>query len=508
MDRIMDAMKKLLLKKGGKSPSAYNASSKGTKSSKYQQLSVELERLKFENKALKSRVSHLETIFDKKKDKTEMDKHINLLSSLFYQIKIAKRESGIDKKLGKNKLKDEVKRLYNLLKQAKEDCLSKMDQLVEADLRFEKERNNRYKLLDEMTHDRKVFIALLREDRKRYISTLQRVQDGGELVVINEKLVFGMNAEDTFNTRRKKNRHKHKRKGRRPKSSERRRNRNQQSVTRMRDKKRLVRPHTAGKLGSERPTSAGNSNRPKSGPAIRVITRVEESALVGNRQTYDQNVIMPLNSKTQNDIVNSYQVPESPSNQIKEELIASSGEVNLPLEPRPPKRPVRVGPKERAGGIRRRIIAGPNRILNAESNEEVSPSLSKPVQDKEGAQYNNSNESDTESVKTEESEHVIKMPLTDMQVSTDEEEDTVEDTDATSGDDSESEAEEEGFEKDSINKEGATDKTETLAKGNDETRAALPTLGRPKHRERRTRREAAYDQVEETNVGKIFPVTP
>ena len=92
-----------------------------------------------------------------------MDKHINLLSSLFYQIKIAKRESGIDKKLGKNKLKDEVKRLYNLLKQAKEDCLSKMDQLVEADLRFEKERNNRYKLLDEMTHDRKVFIALLRE---------------------------------------------------------------------------------------------------------------------------------------------------------------------------------------------------------------------------------------------------------------------------------------------------------------------------------------------------------
>ena len=317
-----------------------------------------------------------------------------------------------------------------------------------------------------------------------------------------------MNAEDTFNTRRKKNRHKHKRKGRRPKTSERRRNRNQQSVTRMRDKKRLVRPHTAGKLGSERPTSAGNSNRPKSGPAIRVITRVEESALVGNRQTYDQNVIMPLNSKTQNDIVNSYQVPESPSNQIKEELIASSGEVNLPLEPRPPKRPVRVGPKERAGGIRRRIIAGPNRILNAESNEEVSPSLSKPVQDKEGAQYNNSNESDTESVKTEESEHVIKMPLTDMQVSTDEEEDTVEDTDATSGDDSESEAEKEGFEKDSINKEGATDKTETLAKGNDETRAALPTLGRPKHRERRTRREAAYDQVEETNVGKIFPVTP
>ena len=96
-------MKKLLLKKGGKSPSAYNASSKGTKSSKYQQLSVELERLKFENKALKSRVSHLETIFDKKKDKTEMDKHINLLSSLFYQIKIAKRESGIDKKLGKKR---------------------------------------------------------------------------------------------------------------------------------------------------------------------------------------------------------------------------------------------------------------------------------------------------------------------------------------------------------------------------------------------------------------------
>ena len=63
---------------------------------------------------------------------------------------------------------------------------------------------------------------------------------------------------------------------------------------------------------------------------------------------------------------------------------------------------MRVGPKERAGGIRRRIIAGPNRILNAESNEEVSPSLSKPVQDKEGAQYNNSNESDSESVKTEE----------------------------------------------------------------------------------------------------------
>ena len=64
-----------------------------------------------------------------------------------------------------------------------------MDQLVEADLRFEKERNNRYKLLDEMTHDRKVFIALLREDRKRYISTLH-VQDGGEQVVINERLVL------------------------------------------------------------------------------------------------------------------------------------------------------------------------------------------------------------------------------------------------------------------------------------------------------------------------------
>ena len=167
-----------------------------------------MERLKFENKALKSRVSHLETVFDKKKGKTEMDKHINLLSSLLFQIKIAKRESGIDKKLGKNKLKDEVKRLYNLLKQAKEDCLSKMDQLVEADLRFEKERNNRYKLLDEMTHDRKVFIALLREDRKRYISTLQRVKDGGDQVIINDKLVFGMNAEEMFNSRRKRNRHK------------------------------------------------------------------------------------------------------------------------------------------------------------------------------------------------------------------------------------------------------------------------------------------------------------
>ena len=174
---------------------------------------------------------------------------------------------------------------------------------------------------------------------------------------------------------------------------------------------------------------------------------------------------MPLNSKTQNDIVNSYQVPESPSNQIKEELIASSGEVNLPLEPRPPKRPVRVGPKERAGGIRRRIIAGPNRLLNAESNEEVSPSLSEPVQDKDGAQYNSSNEGDTESIKTEESEHVVKMPLTEMQVSTDEEEDSVEDTDATSGDDSENEAEEEGFAKDFINKEGCHRQTRNLGKG-------------------------------------------
>ena len=65
-----------------------------------------------------------------------------------------------------------------------------------------------------------------------------------------------------------------------------------------------------------------------------------------------------MNSQTQNSIVQSYKVPESPSNQVVEEIIASSGEMPFPSNlKKPPKRPVRVGPKERAGGIRRRIIS-------------------------------------------------------------------------------------------------------------------------------------------------------
>ena len=255
-NHFRDAMHLMTIQPGS-APTVGSPSTKGTRSSRYQQLTVKMERLEFENRTLKSRIGHLETILDKKKGKTEMDKNINLLSSLLYQIKLAKHESGVNKKLGKNKLKEEVTRLYHLLKLAKDDCLSKMDQLVQADLRLEKERKRRNMLLDELTNDRKTFVALLRADRKRYVTTLQRVQDGGEQVIINEKLIFGDGSlEQIFNEKkerneRKYNKNSHGRKSR-PKSSGRARRgkggRHQDITdTRMRKKKCPARPHTAGK---------------------------------------------------------------------------------------------------------------------------------------------------------------------------------------------------------------------------------------------------------------------
>ena len=79
------------------------------------------------------------------------------------------------------------------------------------------------------------------------------------------------------------------------------------------------------------------------------------------------------------------------------------------------------------------------------------------------------------------------------------------------GDDKEdeNEAEEQWLDKGAIeNEEDVTNKLQALTKSNDETRAALPPLARPKNRERRARREVADGQGQETNVGKIFPVTP
>ena len=81
-EKAMNAMNLLTIQPGGLAPTIGSPSTKGTRSSRYTQLAVEVERLKFENKALKSRVQHLETIFDKKKGKTEMDKNINLFGHI------------------------------------------------------------------------------------------------------------------------------------------------------------------------------------------------------------------------------------------------------------------------------------------------------------------------------------------------------------------------------------------------------------------------------------------
>eukprot|EP00505_MAST-04D_sp_SCG-Rhode-Island_P003006 Stramenopile-MAST_4_protein_3006 len=131
-------------------------------------------RLKHENVSLSARVTHFETMFAKKKDKTAMDKHIALFSQLLHKVQIAKQESQQDKNLGKNQLKEEIRRLYKLLQAAKEDVLSKMDQLVQSDRALDNERAARNQLMDELTSDRKIFVQLLNEDRKRYIETLMR----------------------------------------------------------------------------------------------------------------------------------------------------------------------------------------------------------------------------------------------------------------------------------------------------------------------------------------------
>ena len=97
-------------------------------------------RLKHENISLNARLTHFETMFAKKKDKTAMDKHIALFSQLLHNVQIAKQESQQDKKLGKNQLKQEICRLYKLLQAAKADVLSKMDQLVQSDRALDNER--------------------------------------------------------------------------------------------------------------------------------------------------------------------------------------------------------------------------------------------------------------------------------------------------------------------------------------------------------------------------------
>ena len=527
-EKAINAMNLLTIQPGGLAPTIGSPSTKGTRSSRYTQLAVEVERLKFENKALKSRVQHLETIFDKKKGKTEMDKNINLLSNLLYDIKLAKRESSIDKKLGKNKLKGEVTRLYNLLKQAKDDCLSKMDQLVQADIRFEKERAARYKTLDELTNDRKTFVALLRADRKRYITTLQRVQDGGEQIIINEKLIFGgENPADNFNGKKHKHRRNYNRKSygknKRPNSSGRRRRgnggRNQNTTgTRMRNKKHPARPHTAGKLSNgTRPMSAGKHNRPKSGPSRRPSKKhvIQPLITTENNPTSNDNNNNDMNSQTQNNIVQSYQVPESPSNQVAEEIIASSGEMAFPIEPKPPKRPVRVGPKERAGGIRRRVISGPNKLIKKESDKddatiispekqiEIEKASKKEIQAEIKIEDDeNEEDEDEESINTEEtgSDHAIKMPSMGVDDVTSSEEDDNDDDD---------EEEEETDDDEDSESADISNKLELLSgKGNGETRNALPPLNTNNRRGSRERRKPSENSNENANAPKIFPMTP
>jgi hypothetical protein len=550
----------LLALQPGFAPTVGSPSTKGTRSSKYQQLSVQLERLKFENRTLKSRIGHLETIFDKKRGKTEMDKNINLLSSLLHQIKLAKRESGINKKLGKNKLKDEVNRLYNLLKQAKDDCLSKMDQLVQADLRLEKERKRRNMLLDELTNDRKTFVAVLRADRKRYVTTLKRVQDGGEQVIINEKLIFGDGSlEQMFNGKKERNRRNYNRnsheRNRRPKSSGRARrgkgSRHQDtSDTRMRKKKYPARPHTAGKLHiRSRPPSSGKPYRPKSGPSVRAVTHLQDSNVIQpiNKNTnFDNNIknnnhnnqsaedtdtgdTTSMNSRTQNNIVQSYKVPESPSNQVVEEIVASSGEMSFLSDLKPPKRPVRVGPKERAGGIRRRVISGPNKLIEKKSDEDISTYISPEKQlaieqdstreiQSEMPIENNDNdedEEDADSINTEYTDglNAVKMPIfggneSNTSSSGGEEEDDEEE---------EEEEEEESEDEESVDsdEEGSLESNKLIVldkKSDGETRVALPPLNTTiaNNRPPQTRDNEKMDKINDSknDPPKIFPLTP
>ena len=361
-------------------------------------------RLKHENVSLSARVTHFETMFAKKKDKTAMDKHIALFSQLLHKVQIAKQESQQDKNLGKNQLKEEIRRLYKLLQAAKEDVLSKMDQLVQSDRALDNERAARNQLMDELTSDRKIFVQLLNEDRKRYIETLMRVQNGGEHVVIDEHDIFGeVPVEKHFGKKKRKYRI-------RPKTSDKNfgggRGRSQGSSRPVSKKETRMsgkiarRPNTAGSVGRRRPSAAGRSITSGSSEekyreiiASRPPTTSSMPSNRPNSGASSTNSNLRITIENNNKVEDRAQEPvvpiSPPATIVPDNIFESSSEVAFSaLEPRPPRRPIMLeGDKKSAGGIRRRIISGPSStsttvdesIIVADKENDTDDVMIKPI---------------------------------------------------------------------------------------------------------------------------------
>ena len=137
----------------------------------------------------------------------------------------------------------------------------------------------------------------------------------------------------------------------RPRTSEKtlRSNKNN-SRTRMRNRRK--RPHTAGRV--ERRAGAGKKGNGKGKPeALRTALNERPQSGPSAASYARSNLGVPAR-------VLDAAPPESPASVVQEDFSFSSSSGNQALQPRPPRRPVRVGPKERAGGIRRRIISGPD----------------------------------------------------------------------------------------------------------------------------------------------------